>query len=277
VSYACSLEQIGPITRDVTDAAMLLSIISGKDPNDSTTLPIEATDYTAFLDGNVDGLKIGVIREFMGEGIDKKVSKAIWDAVYTFEKLGASWEEVSLPNLVYSIPTYYIIAMSEASSNLARYDGVRYGYRADAFGDWVEVFSETRSKGFGEEVIRRIILGTFALTAGYFDQYYLKASKVRTLIVNDFKHAFKKFSVLVGPTSPIPPFKIGEMITDPLQMYLIDLCTTAINLAGVPAISIPCNKTVDPPIGLQIIGDQLNEGLILKTAYAYERTYLEKS
>ena len=272
IAYANSLEQIGPITRDVYDCALLLSIIAGHDPRDSTSINVPKKNYTRLLVNNVTNLKIGVPKEFFEEGVNKVVSQTVWDGVKKLVELGALYEETSLPSLEYALPAYYLIAMSEASSNLARYDGIRYGYRIDEEGlNWSETFSKSRRIGFGSEVKRRIILGTFALSAGYYDRYYLKALKVRTIIKREFEEAFKKYDVLIGPTMPTPPFKIGEKIEDPLSLYLCDILTVPINLAGLPAISIPCGFTDDLPIGMQIIGKHLDKSIILRVAYTFER------
>jgi aspartyl-tRNA(Asn)/glutamyl-tRNA(Gln) amidotransferase subunit A len=272
IAYANSLDQIGPISRDVYDCALLLNIIAGYDPKDNTSIRVPKQDYTQFLENDVSNLKVGIPKEFFGEGIDERVSKGTWKSIDTLENLGATCEELSLPTLRYTLATYYLIAMSEASSNLARYDGIRYGYSIDDFSkDWSNVYSKNRKVGFGSEVKRRIILGTYALSTGYYDEYYLKALKVRTLIREDFNKAFKKFDVLVGPTMPIPPFKIGEKITDPLSLYLTDLLTVPVNLIGSPAISVPCGFVNDLPIGMQIIAPALREDLLLKAAYTYEQ------
>ena len=272
IAYANSLEQIGPITRDVYDCALLLSVIACYDPKDSTSVNMPQKDYTRFLANDVQGIKVGVPKEFFGVGTDPSVIKCLWNGIEKLEALGASYEEISLPNLAYSLPAYYLIAMSEASSNLARYDGVRYGFRVDRDDlDWSEAFSESRRIGFGTEVKRRIILGTYALSAGYYDRYYLKALKVRTLIRRDFEKAFRKFDVLIGPTMPIPPFEIGEKINDPLAMYMCDIDTVPINLAGCCGITIPCNFVNGLPIGMQIIGKPFDEEKILRVAYAFEQ------
>lgn len=275
IAFACSLEQIGPLTKDVEDCALFLSEIAGHDPKDSTTLKVESGDYSESLKGDVKGIRIGVLKEFFGEGTDEIVAKSVWNGIHALESLGVSYEEVSLAHIKYSIPTYFIIAMSEASSNLARYDGMRYGLRAKTIGDWNEVFSESRREGFGQEVTRRIMLGTYALTAGYFDLYYLKALKIRTLIKQDFERAFNNFDILIGPTSPVLAFKIGERTVDPLQMYMADMDTAAINLAGIPALSIPCGYHDNLPIGIQIMGSFLKEDIILNVAYAFEREVLK--
>ncbi len=274
IAYANSLEQIGPITKDVYDAALLLTTIAGYDPKDSTSVDTLEEDYTKYLQDDISSIKIGVPQEFLSEGIegtDESVIKSVWAAIHKLEDLGAAYTELSLPSLKYSLPAYYIIAMSEASSNLARYDGIRYGYRIERDKGMDETISENRKIGFGAEVRRRIMLGTYALSAGYYDQYYLKALKVRTIIKQDFEKAFQNVDVLIGPTMPYLSFKIGEKIDDPLAMYLADIYTVSVNLAGVPAISIPCGFENGLPIGLQIIGNSFKEGQILQVAYAFEQ------
>jgi aspartyl-tRNA(Asn)/glutamyl-tRNA(Gln) amidotransferase subunit A len=272
IAYANSLEQIGPIAKNVHDCALFLSVIAGYDPRDSTSVEMAPRDYTEFLRSDVEGFKIGVPVEFFGEGTSENVQKQVWMAVHKLEELGAFCEETSLPSLEYALATYYIIAMSEASSNLARYDGLRYGYRIERDdADWSTVYSKNRRIGFGAEVRRRIILGTYALSAGYYDKYYLKALKIRTLIRRDFDNAFKKFDVLIGPTMPIPPFKIGEKIQDPLALYMCDVDTVSANLAGLPAISIPCGFTDGLPVGMQILAPPLREDLLLQVAYTFEQ------
>ncbi|WP_287583389.1 Asp-tRNA(Asn)/Glu-tRNA(Gln) amidotransferase subunit GatA [Candidatus Borrarchaeum sp.] len=274
IAYANSLEQIGPITKDVHDAALLLTVIAGYDPKDSTSIDTPEEDYTKYLQDDVSSIKIGVPQEFISEGIegtDESVIKSVWAAIQKLENLGAVYTELSLPSLKYSLPAYYIIAMSEASSNLARYDGIRYGYRIEKDKAMDETISQNRRIGFGAEVRRRIMLGTYALSAGYYDQYYLKALKVRTIIKQDFEKAFQDVDVLIGPTMPYLSFKIGEKIDDPLAMYLADIYTVSVNLAGVPAISIPCGFENGLPIGLQIIGNSFKEGQILQVAYTFEQ------
>ncbi len=272
IAYANSLEQIGPMAKDVYDCALFLTVISGHDPKDGTSVKVATRDYTEFLKDNVEGFKIGVPREFFGEGTSHEVEKQVWKGIHKMEELGAVCEETSLPSLEYSLAAYYIVAMSEASSNLARYDGLRYGYRIDKDeGNWATVYSRNRRIGFGTEVRRRIILGTYALSAGYYNKYYLKALKVRTLIRKNFEEAFKKFDVLVGPTMPFPPFNIGEKIEDPLVLYMSDVDTVSANLAGLPAISVPCGFTNGLPVGLQIIAPPLGEDLILQAAYTFEQ------
>lgn len=278
IAYANSLEQIGPMARDVYDCALFLSVIGGHDSKDSTSVKAAAKDYTEFLKNSVEGFKIGVPKEFFGEGTSGDVEKQVWRGVHKLEELGASCEETSLPSLEYALATYYIVAMSEASSNLARYDGLRYGYRINRDdGDWSTVYSKNRRIGFGAEVRRRIILGTYALSTGYYDKYYLKALKIRTLIRRDFEKAFKKFNVLIGPTMPVPPFKIGEKIQDPLALYMCDIDTVSANLAGLPAISVPCGFTDGLPIGMQIIAPPLREDVMLQVAYTFEQNTMYKN
>ncbi len=273
VAFASSLDQIGPITKNVMDSAIMLNAVAGHDPLDSTSAPAEVPDFANFLGQDIKGLKIGIPKEYFIEGMDKDVDDAVRSAVKKLESLGAIPVEVSLPHTGYAVAAYYILATSEASSNLARYDGVKYGFRAQGGKDLLEIYMNARSQGFGAEVKRRIMLGTYALSAGYYDAYYKKGQQVRTLIKQDFDNAFKEADVIVTPTSPTPAFKVGEKSTDPLQMYLSDIFTISVNLAGVPAISIPCGFTKNNlPIGLQMIGRHFDEGLILKAAYAYEQS-----
>jgi aspartyl-tRNA(Asn)/glutamyl-tRNA(Gln) amidotransferase subunit A len=272
VAFASSLDQIGPITKDVTDAALLMNVISGHDPKDTTSANIPAPDFTKTLKKDVKGLKIGIPREYFIEGMDPEVEKAVKDAVKTLESLGAKIVEVSLPHTDYAVATYYILATSEASSNLARYDGVKYGFRAQGAKDLLELYMKSRSQGFGSEVKRRIMLGTYALSAGYYEAYYKKGQQVRTLIKRDFEEAFKLADVIATPTAPTAAFKIGEKSADPLQMYLSDIFTISVNLAGIPGISIPCGFTSgNLPIGLQLLGRHFNEEAIIHAAYAYEQ------
>ncbi len=272
IAYANSLEQIGPMAKTVYDCATFLSVIAGHDPRDSTSVKVPPIDYTSHLKDNVDRFRIGVPREFFGEGINGAVRRLVWKAIYKLEEMGASYEETTLPSLEYALPAYYIIAMSEASSNLARYDGLRYGYRIDRDdAEWSTVYSKNRRMGFGAEARRRIILGTYALSAGYYDRYYLKALKIRTLIRLDFENAFKKYDVIAGPTMPFPPFKIGEKIQDPLALYMCDIDTVPVNLAGLPAVTIPCGFSEGLPIGIQIMAPPFREDLMLQTAYAFEK------
>ena len=268
IAYANSLEQIGPLTTTVEDTALLMEIIAGHDGRDSTSA--EKGSYLPGLKEGIQGLKVGIPKEYFGEGVDKKVEKAVWDAISTLEGLGATWKEVSLPHTRYALAAYYVIAMSEASSNLARFDGLRYGLRKEEDQDWHTTYSEIRAEGFGPEVKRRILLGTYALSAGYYGRYYLKALKVRTLIKDDFLRAFKDVDLIAGPTMPIPAFRIGERINDPLSLYLADVFTVPINLAGVPAVSLPCGFAGRLPIGLQLIGRHFDEATVLRAAHAFE-------
>ena len=268
IAYANSLEQIGPFAANVRDLSALFDVISGYDLRDSTSVARE-TNYSSALKNDVRELKIGVPEDYFGEGTDKKVEKAVWDAIHTLENLGASYKEVKMPHTKYALSAYYIIAMSEASSNLARFDGMRYGLRTED-SDWHTTFSQVRAAGFGDEVKRRILLGTYALSAGYHDKYYLKALKIRTLIKQDFERAFKDVDVLITPTMPYPAFKLGEKIGDPLSLYLADVDTVPINLAGVPSISVPCGFSDGLPVGMQIIGKHFDEAAILRTAYTFE-------
>jgi aspartyl-tRNA(Asn)/glutamyl-tRNA(Gln) amidotransferase subunit A len=271
VAYASSLDQIGPVTKDVTDCALVLNAISGHDALDSTSAPVEVPDFTKYLQDNVKGMRIGVPKEYFGQGIDPKVASLIQQAIAKFAELGAVVEECSLPHTEYAMPAYYLIAPAECSSNLARYDGVRYGHRAEQATDVLSMFKQTRAEGFGSEVKRRIMLGTYALSAGYYDAYYLKALKVRTLIMRDFDKAFEKYDVLLSPTTPTPAFKFGEKGDNPLTMYLSDVCTVPINLAGIPAISIPCGLADGLPVGVQLMGKAFDEGKLLQVAYTFEQ------
>src|SRR5271169_213607 len=273
VAFASSLDQIGPITKNVRDAATLLGVLSGVDPRDSTSVAQPVPNYSAALDGKIRGLKIGLPKEYMIGGLDPEVKAGVDAAVKQLEKLGAEIVEISLPHTDYAAATYYIIATAEASANLARFDGIRYGLRVDG-ADPIELYSKTRGAGFGAEVKRRIILGTYVLSSGYYDAYYLRAQKVRTLIRNDFLKAFETVDAVVTPTTPTAAFKIGEKSGDPLQMYLSDIFTISCNLAGICGMSIPCGFTAAPklPIGLQLLGRPLGEETILKLARAYEQS-----
>lgn len=268
ISYANSLEQIGPFATSVRDVAVLFDVIAGHDPRDSTSVDREA-NYSSSLINDVKGLKIGVPEEYFGEGTDKNVENSVMDAIQTLEELGAGSIDVKMPHTKYALSAYYIIAMSEASSNLARFDGMRYGLRTED-SDWHTTFSQVRAAGFGDEVKRRILLGTYALSAGYHDKYYLKALKIRTLIKKDFEHAFRDVDVLIAPTMPYPAFKIGEKIDDPISLYLADVDTVPVNLAGVPSISLPCGFSGRLPVGMQVIGKHFDEAAILRTAFAFE-------
>jgi aspartyl-tRNA(Asn)/glutamyl-tRNA(Gln) amidotransferase subunit A len=270
VAYASSLDQIGPLTRDVTDAALVMNAICGHDAADTTSVNAPVPDYTKALRPDIRGLKIGLPKEYFVTGMDSEVKKAVYRALEQFKSLGGEVKEVSMPHTEYALATYYLVATAEASSNLARYDGVGFGYRGNG-NDIIAMNKRTRSEGFGEEVQRRIMLGTYALSSGYYDAYYLKALKVRTLIKRDFEQAFEKVDVLITPIAPTPAFKIGENVADPLTMYLQDVFTVPVNLAGLPAISLPCGFKGRLPIGLQIIGRPLDEETILRTAFAFEQ------
>lgn len=272
VAFASSLDQIGPFSKDVTDCALMLNAICGYDPMDSTSANLPVPDYTQSLINDVKGIKIGIPKEYFIEGMDTEVEKSAREAVEVLRQCGAIVEGISLPHTEYAIATYYIIAPAEASANLARYDGVRYGFRAEGAEDLIDMYKKTRSQGFGDEVKRRIMLGTYALSSGYYDAYYLKAQQVRTLIKSDFDRAFEKVDVIITPTSPTPAFKIGERTTDPLQMYLSDIFTTPANLAGLPGMSMPCGLTNSGlPIGLQLLAAPFAEEKILRVAYTFEQ------
>ena len=272
VAFASSLDQIGPFSKDVTDCALMLNAICGHDPMDSTSVNRPDTDFTQSLVNGISGIKIGIPKEYFIEGLDADVETRVRDAIEVLRGCGAIIEEISLPHTEYAIATYYIIAPAEASANLARYDGVRFGFRASNAENLIDMYRKTRSQGFGEEVKRRIMLGTYALSSGYYDAYYLKAQKVRTLIKSDFDSAFEKVDVIAAPTSPTPAFKVGERTDDPLQMYLSDILTTPASLAGIPAISMPCGLTHSGlPVGLQIIAPAFEENKILRVAYTYEQ------
>jgi len=272
VAFASSLDQIGPLTKDVTDCALVMNAIAGHDPRDSTSLPYPVPDYTRWLVPDLRGLRLGVPREYFVEGMQRGVEEAIRAAVAKLEELGAEVDwAVSLPYTTYSLAAYYIIAPSEASANLARYDGVKYGFSAQEAENMWDAMEKTKQGGFGPEVKRRIMLGTYALSAGYYDAYYLKAQKVRTLIRRDFDQAFEKFDAVITPTSPTVPFRIGEKVADPLQMYLSDVCTLPINIAGVPALSVPAGFADGLPVGMQVIGKPLGEEVLLRIAFAYEQ------
>ncbi|MEC2217025.1 MULTISPECIES: Asp-tRNA(Asn)/Glu-tRNA(Gln) amidotransferase subunit GatA [Bacillus amyloliquefaciens group] len=271
VAFASSLDQIGPITRNVEDNAFLLQAISGPDKMDSTSANVEVPDFHSSLTGDIKGLKIAVPKEYLGEGVGKEAKESVLAALKVLEDLGATWEEVSLPHSKYALATYYLLSSSEASANLARFDGIRYGYRSDNADNLIDLYKQTRSEGFGNEVKRRIMLGTFALSSGYYDAYYKKAQKVRTLIKKDFEDVFEKYDVIVGPTTPTPAFKIGEKTSDPLTMYANDILTIPVNLAGVPGISVPCGFADGLPLGLQIIGKHFDEGTVYRVAHAFEQ------
>lgn len=271
IAFGSSLDQIGPFARSVEDCALMMEVISGHDPKDSTSLKVETPEYLKNLNKNIKGLKIGVPKEYFIEGVEEDIVKSIEKAIEIYKNLGAEIQEISLPHTKYGIAVYYLIATAEASSNLARYDGVKYGFRAENVKDLKQMYVKTKKEGFGEEVKRRIMLGTFSLASGYYDAYYKKASKVRTLIKNDFLNAFAKVDVILCPTSPTTAFKIGEKSSDPIQMYLSDIFTINVNLAGIPAISIPCGfDKKGLPIGMQIIGNYFEEQKILNTSLAFE-------
>ena len=272
VAFASSLDQIGPITKDVKDCSMLLTLIAGKDERDTTSVDSGNKDYTKALKNDVKGMKIGVPKEFFGEGINEEVKQKLLETIEIYKELGAEIEEFSLDIANYALATYYIIACAEASSNLGRFDGIRYGYRAPEYSNLKEIYKKSRSEGFGAEVKRRIILGTYVLSSGYYDAYYKKAQKVRTLVSNEFNKAFEKYDVILTPTSPVTAFKIGEKSDNPMEMYLSDICTVSINIAGIPAISIPCGLDKNGlPIGVQIIGNKFQEEKILNVAYTLEQ------
>ena len=273
VAFASSLDQIGPITRNVKDNALVLEAISGVDANDSTSAPVDDVDFTSDIGKDIKGLKIALPKEYLGEGVSEEVKTSVKEAVETLKSLGAEVDEVSLPNTKYGIPSYYVIASSEASANLARFDGIRYGYHSKEAQSLEELYKMSRSEGFGEEVKRRIFLGTFALSSGYYDAYYKKSQKVRTLIKNDFDKVFESYDVVVGPTAPTTAFNIGEEIDDPLTMYANDLLTTPVNLAGLPGISVPCGQSNGRPIGLQLIGKPFDEKTLYRVAYQFETQY----
>lgn len=279
IAFASSLDQIGPLAKDTRDAALLMNAIAGYDAMDSTSAEIEVPDYTHSLIADVKGLRIGVPKEYFVEGMEEGVERAVWEAIRVLENAGATYEQISLPHTDYAISVYYIVAPAEASSNLARFDGVQYGFRAatnkgqePTGGSLIEMYERTRQEGFGAEAKRRIILGTYVLSSGYYEAYYLKAQKVRTLIKRDFDEAFKRYDCIIAPTSPTGAFKAGERTTDPLSMYLSDIFTISANLAGIPAISIPCGFTAENlPIGLQILAKPFDEETLFRVAYTYEQ------
>jgi len=272
VAFASSLDQIGPITKDVKDAAMLLNLIAGHDEKDTTSIEREKVDYLKALKNDVKGLKIGVPKEFFGEGINEEVKEKLTEAIEKYKELGAEIEEFSLNIAEYALATYYIIACAEASSNLGRFDGIRYGYRTENFDSLKDIYKNSRSEGFGPEVKRRIILGTYVLSSGYYDAYYKKAQQVRTLVKQEFDKAFEKYDVLLIPTSPTVAFEIGTRSNNPLEMYLADICTVSVNIAGLPGISVPCGVDKSGmPIGMQLIGNKFQEETILNAAYTYEQ------
>ena len=272
VAFASSLDQIGPITKDVEDSAILLNLIAGHDEKDTTSADIAKKDYTKNLKNDIKGKKIGVPKEFFGEGINAEVKEKLQEAIETYKELGAEVEEFSLDIAKYSLATYYIIACAEASSNLGRFDGIRYGYRTPEFSNLKELYKKSRSEGFGPEVKRRIILGTYVLSSGYYDAYYKKAQQVRTLVMNEFQKAFEKYDVILTPTSPTVAFDIGSKSNNPLEMYLADICTVSVNIAGLPGISIPCGVDKEGmPVGMQLIGNKFEEEKLLNIAYVFEQ------
>ncbi|MBQ2835290.1 MAG: Asp-tRNA(Asn)/Glu-tRNA(Gln) amidotransferase subunit GatA [Clostridia bacterium] len=272
VAYASSLDQVGVLTKDVQDCAMLLNVIAGYDEMDSTSVDVGEKDYTQALQKDIKGLKIGVPKEFYGEGINEEVKVSLETAIAKYKEMGAEVEEFSLDIAQYALAAYYIIACAEASSNLGRYDGIRYTYRSPEAQTLKDVFKKSRSEAFGSEVKRRIILGTYVLSSGYYDAYYKKAQQVRTLVMNEFSKAFEKYDVLITPVSPTTAFKIGEKSTNPMEMYLADICTVSINVAGLPGMSIPCGiDSQGLPIGMQLIGKKFSEETLIKAAYAYEQ------
>ncbi len=272
VAFASSLDQIGPLTKDVTDSAMVLNVIAGHDSMDSTSINVPKEDYTKALVNDVKGMKIGIPNDYIGEGINEEVKNAILKSVEIYKSLGAEVEFFNMTASKYALPAYYIISSAEASSNLARYDGIKYGYRTENYENLIDLYNKTRSEGFGKEVKRRIMLGTYALSSGYYDAYYKKAQQVRTVIKNDFDAAFEKYDFILTPTAPTTAFNIGSKTTDPLQMYLEDICTVSINIASVPAISIPCGfDNEGMPIGMQLIGKAFSESTLLRAAYTFEQ------
>ena len=272
VAFASSLDQIGPITKDVEDCAILLNMITGHDEKDTTSIEMEKIDYTKSLKKDINGIKIGVPKEFFGEGINQEVKDVLQKSIQKYKELGAEIEEFSLDIAQYALATYYIIACAEASSNLGRFDGIRYGYRTKEYSNLRELYKKSRSEGFGSEVKRRIILGTYVLSSGYYDAYYKKAQQVRTLVMNEFNKAFEKYDIILTPTSPTVSFDLGSKSENPLEMYLSDICTVSVNIAGVPAISIPCGvNSENMPIGMQLIGNKFCEEKILNVAYVFEQ------
>jgi aspartyl-tRNA(Asn)/glutamyl-tRNA(Gln) amidotransferase subunit A len=270
IAFASSLDQAGPMARSAEDAALLLQTISGFDSKDSTSIDTSVPDYMATLGDSINGLKLGLPKEYLGEGLHPDVAKRVEEAVAELEKLGASVTEISLPHSSLAVPAYYVIAPAECSTNLSRYDGVRYGHRCEDPKDLNDLYTRTRAEGFGDEVKRRILVGTYALSAGYYDAYYRKAQKVRRLIQQDFTNAFDSVDLIIGPTSPAPTFKKGEKTSDPITMYLEDIYTIATNLAGLPAMSVPMGLADNKPTGLQLIGNYLQEGKLLNAAHQFQ-------
>jgi len=273
VAFASSFDQIGPMTKSVEDAALLMNVIAGHDPMDTTSADVPVPDYSAALPQSVKGLKMGIPKEYFTSGIDPEVERAVQNAIQSLESMGMEKVEVSLPHTEYAVATYYVLACAEASTNLSRYDGVRYGFRSEKSDNLMDMYTNTREEGFGEEVKRRILLGTFVLSSGYYDAYYLKGQKVRTLIKQDFDEAYKKCDVIVAPISPAPAFKLNEKLDDPLQMYLSDIFTISANLAGIPAMSIPCGLSeAGLPIGLQLMGKHFDEATLLNVGHQFQQT-----
>lgn len=272
VAFASSLDQIGPITKDVTDSAMLLNIIAGHDEKDSTTMDFDKKDYTKSLVNDVKGLRIGIPKEYIGEGVNEEVKQAILEVAKKYEEMGATVEECSFEVGRYATSVYYVLADAEASSNLGRFDGIRYGYRTEKYSDLKDIYKNSRSEGFGPEVKRRIMVGTYVLSSGYYDAYYKKAQKVRSVITKAYNDLFEKYDVLLTPTSPITAFKIGEKSSNPLEMYLADICTVPVNIAGLPGINVPCKlDSKGLPIGFQLIAKAFNEETLFRAAYTYEQ------
>jgi len=272
IAFGSSLDQIGPFTNSVEDSARILAIISGRDPLDSTSSNDPVDDYLSSINQDIRGLRVGVPREYFGEGPDAEVKEAVQNALRKLENIGAEIIDINLPHTEYAVPVYYLIATAEASANLARYDGVRYGYRAEEAASLKDMYSRTRDQGFGTEVKRRIMLGTYALSAGYYDQYYGKAQKVRSLVERDFRIAFSQCDLIATPTSPTPAFRLDEKTSDPLQMYLSDIYTITANLAGIPGLSLPCGVTSEGlPVGVQLLGKHFDEALLLRAANNLER------
>ena len=271
IAFASSLDQGGPMARSAEDVALLMNVIAGFDSKDSTSVDTPVPDYTVGLTKSLAGLRIGIPKEFFGQGLDSKVEQVIRDALKQYEQLGAKIKEISLPNSGLSVPTYYVVAPAECSSNLSRFDGVRYGYRCDQPVDLLDLYKRSRGEGFGAEVKRRIMIGTYALSSGYYDAYYLKAQKLRRLISDDFKNAYKEVDVIMGPTSPTVAFNLGEKTDDPVTMYLSDIYTIAVNLAGIPGMSIPVGFVGARPVGLQLMGNYFDEARLLNIAHQYQQ------
>ncbi len=270
IAFASSLDQIGPLTKNVEDCAIVMNAIAGKDKMDATSADITHPDYTKYLIDDVKGLKIALPKEYFAEGVNPQVADTIKQAAHKYEKLGAYCEEVSLPLTGYAIPAYYIISSAEASSNLARYDGVKYGYRSDDYEDLTDLYKKSRSEGFGPEVKRRIMLGTYALSSGYYDAYYKKALKVRTLIMEEFNRIFEKYDLILGPVSPVTAYGIGEKSDNPLEMYMGDIFTVSVNIAGLPAMSVPAGFVNGLPVGMQLIAKPFNESILIRAGYTFE-------